>query len=60
MCFPKRICILDFGREKKKMISWKILQVIKDFWNLPEEAREEIILFFLAICSIIGLWYMIR
>jgi len=40
------------------MISWKIFRVIKDFWNLPEEVREDIILFFLAILSIVGLWVM--
>jgi len=58
MCSPKRICVIGFGRRKKKMISWKIFRVIKDFWNLPEEVREDIILFFLAILSIVGLWVM--
>lgn len=57
-CFLKRICILGFGGRKKKMISWKIFRVIRDFWNLPEEVREDIILFFLAILSIVGLWVM--
>jgi len=49
---------LGFGGRKKKMISWKIFRVIRDFWNLPEEVREDIILFFLAILSIVGLWVM--